>query len=227
MVAGLPGLVARKVAHARRIGGEGIGLWLGQDGFDYAFQTDYRAQWELLVEALREIAGYAAGMRVSLEPKPREPRNFLLVDTVPTGLLLCGEAGCANIGLTVDMGHVLYSRANVAQQLDIAILYGRLFNVHANDNYAAWDDDLVVGSVHLMELLEAVYILKKRAYDGWISIDIFPYREDAFAAVEESIQALEVYSRAIDRLGIGRIGELIAQGSVTGTLRAIREAVFL
>ena len=69
----------RLVDYARKLGAEGIGLWLGQDGFDYAFQTDYRAQWNHLISALQEVSDYAAGMPVALEPKTREPRNACLL----------------------------------------------------------------------------------------------------------------------------------------------------
>jgi sugar phosphate isomerase/epimerase len=218
--------IYKLVDHTRKIGGEGIGLWLGQDGFDYAFQTDYRSQWQHLISALKEICEYASGMKIALEPKTREPRNRLLIDSVPTSLLACIEAGNENLGITVDMGHVLQDSRNIAQSLDMAIKYGRLFNVHANDNYAAWDDDMIVGSVHLMEFLEAFYILKKYEYDGWIAVDIFPYREDPFEATAESISYMESYSRVIDMLGIDKIDSLIKNNNVTETMKAFRETIF-
>ena len=33
-----------------------MNLWPGQDGFDYPFQINYVAQWNLIVEALIETA---------------------------------------------------------------------------------------------------------------------------------------------------------------------------
>jgi hypothetical protein len=31
-------------------------LWLGQDGFDYPFQADHRALWEMMITAIGEVA---------------------------------------------------------------------------------------------------------------------------------------------------------------------------
>ena len=57
-------------------------------------------------------------------------------------------------------------------------------------------------------------------------MDIFPYREDPFDAVEESIRCMMDYDRVVERLGVERIDGLIAAGDVPATLRALRQAVF-
>lgn len=212
--------------YARSIKAEGYNLWTGQDGFDYPFQTDYSSQWNNFVESVRELCDYAPDIRIALEPKLREPRNRSLVDTVPTALLLCTEVGRKNIGLTIDVGHTLQAGGNMARDLDIALASGRLFNVHVNDNYGSWDDDMIVGSVHFIEFLEMFYVLNKRGYDGWISVDIFPYRENQFEAVRESILYMEKFNGLIEKIGLSVLDDLIAQNSVTETLKVIREKVF-
>lgn len=212
--------------YTRETGAAGANLWLGQDGFDYPFQTDYRRQWDYLVAALREVADYAPDLKITLEPKLREPRNRSLVDTVPTALLMCMEADRPNLGLTIDVGHVLQGGQNMAQSVDIAMKYDRLFNVHINDNYGSWDDDLIAGSVHFTEYLELLYFLKKYSYDGWVSVDIFPFRENQFAATRESILFMKKYSRLIDVIGMDRIETAIQSNDFCETLRLIRENVF-
>ena len=114
----------------------------------------------------------------------------------------------------------------MARDLDMALADGLLFNVHVNDNYGSWDDDMIVGSVHLIEFIEMFYVLKKRKYAGWISVDIFPYRENQFEAVRESILYMNKFDAAVDKIGIDRIDALIKSGSVTETLKVIRESVF-
>ena len=48
-------------------GGQGAGsankinLWLGQDGFDYPFQIDYRAANDWLIHGLRDVSRRRAG----------------------------------------------------------------------------------------------------------------------------------------------------------------------
>lgn len=213
------------LSYTRATGAAGANLWLGQDGFDYPFQTDYRRQWNNLIAALRDIADYAPDIQITLEPKLREPRNRSLVDTVPTALLMCFEADRQNLGLTVDVGHVLQGGQNMAQSIDITMKYNRLFNVHINDNYGSWDDDLIAGSVHFIEYLELLYFLKKNKYDGWVSVDIFPFREDPFAATRESILNMKKFSQMVDRIGLPRIEEAIQSGDFCETQKMIRETV--
>lgn len=214
------------VDFARSLGAMGVSLWLGQDGFDYAFQTDYRAQWQFLVDSLKAICDYAGDFPIALEPKPREPRNRSLVDTVQTALLLRHECARDTLGVTLDTGHVIAGGQGLGPSLTLAMRYGALYNVHTNDNYGAWDDDLIVGSVRLNEALETFYLLEKYQYTGFISVDIFPYREDAIDAVAESIAAMQDYRRVVEKIGIPTLDALIAEGDVPATLRAVRQAVF-
>ena len=214
------------IGYARALGARGVSLWLGQDGFDYAFQTDYRAQWDSLVESLKELCDAADGMPVALEPKPREPRNRSLIDNVQTALLLRQECGRDNLGVTVDTGHVIAGGQGIGPSLTLAMRHHALYNLHTNDNYGLWDDDMIVGSVRLNETLETFYLLEKLDYQGYISVDIFPYRENAVDAVEESILSMRACSAAVGRLGVERIDALIAAGDMPATLRAVREAVF-
>lgn len=214
------------IRYAKKLNALGVSLWLGQDGFDYAFQTDYKSQWENLLESLREVCDYADGLPVALEPKPREPRNRSLIDNVQTALLLRMETGRENLGVTLDTGHVLAGGQGLGASLMLAMQYNALYNLHINDNYGAWDDDMIVGSVRLNEQLEAFYLLKKHGYKGYLSVDIFPYREDAIGAVEESIRCMMDYDRIIEKLGVQRIDALIAKGDILQTLREVRGAAF-
>lgn len=214
------------IDYARRLKTDCFNLWLGQDGFDYVFQTDYNTQWTYMKEALQILADYAPDMKICIEPKPCEPRNHLLIDTTSTALLMCMETDRSNLGLTVDLGHVLYAGQSMAQALSIARKYDRLFNVHVNDNYGKWDDDMVVGSVHFLEFIEAIYILKKYKYKGFIAVDIFPYREMQFEAVSESIRYVQAYDRLIEKIGMDKIEEIIEEGNSTKMLQVFREALF-
>jgi xylose isomerase len=187
-------LTKETINFAEGVGASMVNLWQGQDGFDYCFQVDYGKQWEHMIEGIRECADYKPHMMVSLEFKPREPRNRALLNTASTTLLMIQETDRKNVGVTVDNGHVLQHGENMAQVVELCARYGKLFNLHLNDNYAAWDDDMIVGSVHLVEYLELLYVLRKIGYTGWSSIDIFPFREDAFRATEESVKYMVAYN---------------------------------
>ncbi len=208
------------------VGSNIVNFWLGQDGFDYPFQADYTEQWENMVRGVRACADHRPGIRLALEFKPREPRNRSLIDSAATALLLVREIDRPNVGITIDNGHVLQIGANMAQAVEMCGRAGRLFNLHLNDNYAAWDDDMIAGSVHLTEYLELLYVLRKIDYAGWCSIDIFPFREDAFRATEESVAYLAAYNRWVEKVGMDKIRSLIRSGDVAEVLKTIRTTLF-
>ena len=219
--------VAREtIDFAETVDAQIVNFWLGQDGFDYPFQADYTQQWENMVRAVRTCAEYKPSVRLALEFKPREPRNRSLIDSASTALLLTREIDRPNVGVTIDNGHVLQVGANMAQAAALCARAGRLFNLHLNDNYAAWDDDMIAGSVHLTEYLELLYVLRKINYAGWCSIDIFPFREDAFRATEESVAYLAAYNRWVEKVGMEKIRSLVDRGDVTEVLRTIRTTFF-
>lgn len=211
---------------ARLLGAECVGVWLGQDGHDYVFQTDYRKQWFALRDSLSELCDYAQTLPLALEPKAREPRLHSLVDCVQTALLLRAEVGRDNLGVALDIGHVICAGQAVGPAIELAMRYGCLYDVHMNDNKGTWDDDMIVGAVRLNEMLEAFYLLGKYGYAGSMTVDIFPYREDPIDAACESIRAMRDYEAILDRLGMRAIDRLIEDANVPATLSALRRAAF-
>ena len=74
----------------------------------------------------------------------------------------------------MDIGHAFVAYENAADAVALFKQNGdKLIHVHMNDNYRLWDDDMMVGSVHFIEYLEFFYRLKRRGYDGWLSVDRF------------------------------------------------------
>ena len=212
--------------NAKLVGNPSVNLWLGQDGFDYPLQTNYTKQWKDLIDAVRELADYNPNIKLTLEGKIREPRNRCLVDTTMTALLICMEVDRENVGVAIDTGHVFYAQQNVAQNIEVAARYGKLFMVHANDNYNLWDDDLIVGSLRLTEYIEMFYSLRKVNYDGFIAVDIFPYREDQYEATRQSVLNMKKYDEIIDQIGFDKLSDVVENGDPCEMVRVIREAVF-
>jgi len=188
--------------------GADVQLWLGQDGFDYPFQSDYEESWEYLIENIKEIAEYRSDVKVTIEYKMKEPRTHCYIDTVGKALLITNTIGLPNLGVTLDFGHSLIALENPANSAVLLNKFGRLFHLHLNDNYRDWDHDLILGSVHFWETLEFFYWLNKIGYDGWFGIDIYPYREDGILALTESIKRIRLFKEIaskLDRIGLKQL----------------------
>jgi len=203
-----------------------INVWPGQDGFDYAFQADYPEAWKHMRDGLAKCADHNDRTKVLVEYKPREPRTHCFVDHAATALLLLD--GLDKIGVLLDVGHSLQGAENVAASAALLSSYGKLEYMHLNDNYRDWDDDMMVGSVHLVEYLELVYWLKRLDYKGWLTLDIFPYREtDKVAVATQCREWMEALFAAVDRVGMDAFAEVIKQADACKASELVRKAMGL
>ena len=72
-------------------------LWLGQDGFDYSFQMDYRSGWDNTLEAIAQVCDHDANVDIALEYKPNEPRAYSFLPDIGSNLLAAREVNRDNI----------------------------------------------------------------------------------------------------------------------------------
>jgi xylose isomerase len=182
------------------------------DGHNYAFQEDYFKQWDWLVAGLREAASYRQDVRISLEFKPYEARNFCIVADTGTTLYL-GTLTGENVGLTWDFGHALIAKESPARSLALAGQAKRLFYIHFNDNMRDWDWDMLPGAVNAWDLLESLYYLEKLDWDGWFSYDVLTRSgDDTLQNQIASIKIMQTAQRVLHKLGRERLDEIVAAG---------------
>jgi len=115
-------------------------------------------------------------------------------------LLMCQETGRDNVGVCIDTGHAFVAGEAVGEAIVLAKRAGdRLFHMHFNDNHGSWDDDMIVGTVHSTTYLETLYWLDRTGYSGWLSMDQYPYREDAAGAIGESVAWLMKFDAIVQK----------------------------
>lgn len=200
-----------------------INLWLGQDGYDYLLCTDYNQEREWLRDATTILAREFPRLKFALEYKPKEPRNFSYHARMADTILAAKETGCSNVGVTIDTGHSFVGGENVAEAVVLAKRAGdMLYHMHFNDNYGSWDDDMIVGSVHFRCYVELMFWLKKTQYNGWLSMDQYPYREDAIGAISESILWLKKIEQIVDHY-YSEIDSLVRLNDAIETSRFLRK----
>ncbi len=180
-----------------------VNVWAGQDGYDYPFHADYPRAWSNMVDSLTRIADHDPRVKVSIEYKPREPRAREIPANVGEALLMAEEVHRDNVGITIDVGHSLMAGEGLAFAASLALKHRKLFHLHLNDNLGSGDDDLDFGVVHIVDFLEMLSWLDRLGYEGWYSFDLFPYREDPFKAIENSVNNLNKLSELSKRVGQG------------------------
>lgn len=221
-------LTKKGVDATRAAGSSLMTLWLGQDGFDYGFQADYDALWSLEVQGIREVAEHDPDCMISIEYKPNEPRAYSLLGGCAATLLAIREAGCPNLGVTLDFAHALYAGEQPAFAAALAHRHSRLLGVHLNDGYARRDDGLLVGAVHLTATLELLRQIRRDGYAGVLYFDTFPDATglDPVAECAANIATVKRLMLVVDRLEAdNRLAEAIARQDAVATQSIVNEAL--
>jgi xylose isomerase len=212
---------------ARKLGCPLINLWPGQDGYDYPLQSDFRTERRFTIEAVATAARAYPDLRFSLEYKSKEPRTHSTWARAADTLLVARETGLANVGVTIDTGHSLAGGENLAESAVILSDFGKkLFHMHFNDNYRSWDDDMIVGSVHFVEYIELLFWLHEVGYEGWYSMDQYPYREDGQGALRGSVEFLMGIEGLLEGKSMAEIRALIAEGDPVKSTAWVRSKLF-
>lgn len=147
------------------------------------------AAWRRSVDALGEIAAYAArlGLECLLEPLQRVESN--LVNSAADAARALADVGAANLGVALDT--VAMAVAGDDVDAYFALLGGRVRHVHLIDGapagHLAWGE----GELPLAEILAA---LDRHGYEGWMTVELFGdggYALDPRAPLERSLAAVE------------------------------------
>lgn len=214
------------VGVAAELGAGYVKFWPGQDGYDYPFQVDYETLRRHAIEGIGSVARDFPDVTFGIEYKLKEPRNRLFWGTAAASLLAIEQMRVDNVGLVIDFGHSLFAKENPAEALSLAHGMGRLVDIELDDNYREWDDDLTAGSLHLVETLEFLHVVRSIGWDRPLKLDLFPYREDSGEAVRESVASLRALEDRAARLDLEQLRDAQSRHDAMAAQRIVRAALF-
>jgi xylose isomerase len=179
---------------AGRIGAHFI-VWPGIEGYNYPFQTPYAESWAWLVDGIGAAAERCAehGVLLFLEHKNSEPAMKILMRNVGMTLHVIHKLrgrGLENVKVNMDWQHLIMNGENLAEYAAMLAAEGLLGHQHANSGWGTFDDDNMVGATAFMETLELAVELRRARYGEAgerLGFDLYPYTEDAVAAVRRSV----------------------------------------
>lgn len=182
------------------------------DGHNYCFQADYLKQWSWLEEGLAEALKHRVDIRISLEYKLNEARNYCILGDMGRTLYLCERLGAAHVGVTMDVGHALMAKETPAEAVCLAAQANRLFYVHFNDNAREWDWDMLPGSVNLWDLVETLFYLDRLAWEGWLAYDVLTRNGDPVEQMSATISIMKSAEALLEKIGRERLQGFIDEG---------------
>ncbi|MCK5271312.1 MAG: TIM barrel protein [Sedimentisphaerales bacterium] len=192
-------------------------LWPATDGNDFPLQTDYIGLYDRYVESVCRILDYLHKnkykTKICIEPKPFEPRSWIMMGTTASALSIVQEIDDPNFGINIDVGHSLIARENIEDMFSLVLRAGKLFHTHFDDNDQQADSDIPPGCANFIRLVSIIYVLDQMNYDGWFGLDLFPYRDDPIEFMELSVENLQFAQRVVELMNQKGARELRAVGT--------------
>ncbi len=170
-------------------------IWPGIEGYNYPFQTPYAESWAWLVDGIGQAALRCRdhGILLFLEHKNSEPAMKILMRNIGMTLHVIHKLrgqGLDNVKVNMDWQHLIMNGENLAEYAAMLAAEGVLGHQHANSGWGTFDDDNMVGATAFMETLELAVELRRARYGvngERLGFDLYPYTEDAVAAVKRSV----------------------------------------
>jgi xylose isomerase len=194
-------------------------VWPGIDGYNYPFQTPYREAWARFVDGIGQIATRCGerGVTLFLEHKNSEPAMKILMRNVGMTLHVIHKLraqGIDNVQVNMDWQHLLMNGESLAEYAALLAAEGLLGHQHANSGWGTFDDDNMVGATAFMETLELALELRRARYGEngeRLGFDLYPYTEDAVAAVARSVHQWNFIWEVAGRIDDAALREAQAQ----------------
>src|SRR5262245_6735747 len=170
-------------------------VWPGIEGYNYPFQTPYAESWAWFLDGIGQTAQVCAshGVKLFLEHKNSEPAMKILMRNIGMTLHVIHKLraqGIDNVQVNMDWQHLIMNGESLAEYAALLADRGLLGHQHANDGWGSFDDDNMVGTIRFMETLELALEFRRCGYGDngeRLGFDLYPYTEDAVAAVRRSV----------------------------------------
>ncbi|HJX48685.1 MAG TPA: TIM barrel protein [Gaiellaceae bacterium] len=170
-------------------------IWPGIEGYNYPFQTRYAESWARFIDGVGQAAQRCKehGISLFLEHKSSEPAMKIFMRNIGMTLHVIHTLraqGIDNVKVNMDWQHLLMNGENLAEYAALLAAEGLLGHQHANSGWGTFDDDNMVGATAFMETLELALELRRAGYGDHgerLGFDLYPYTEDAVAAVKRSV----------------------------------------
>jgi xylose isomerase len=189
------------------------------DGYDYPFQIDYRKARTRIVDVLAQACDFRPDITLHLEHKPADPRTRGLLDTSARVVRLCRDIGSSAVGITFNAGHAFFGGGAPADAFAQVLLARLPYYIHSGDGTQDWDWDLMAGSRHYWQWTEFLYYLRQDGYEGWVTSDAFPVRQDAAELFAASIRITDRIWRWLDTLDSAGMRQALEQQDLFPVLR--------
>jgi sugar phosphate isomerase/epimerase len=139
----------------------------------------------LFVEVLKPLAQHAhdRGVLLLIEPEPD-----LLLETTDQYLEVAERLNAPSIGLNFDVGHAFCVREDLPRA--ITKLAPHIRHYHLEDIAATRVHHHLIPGTGAIDFAEVVSAIRATGYDGWLTVELYPFIEDPDQAARRALEVL-------------------------------------
>ena len=140
---------------------------------------------DLFVEVLKPLAEHAhkEGVLLLIEPEPG-----LLLETTDQYLEVAERVDAPSIGLNFDVGHAFCVSEDLPKA--IARMAPHTRHYHLEDIAATRVHHHLVPGMGVIDFAEVVTAIRRTGYDGWLTVELYPFGDDPDAAANGAMDVL-------------------------------------
>lgn len=141
---------------------------------------------DLFVEVLKPLAEHAEklGVLLLIEPEPE-----LLLERTDQYLEIHDRVGSSALGLNFDVGHAYCMSEDLPKA--IAALAPLTKHYHLEDIAATRVHHHLVPGDGVIDFAEVVSAIRKTGYDGWLTVELYPFQDDPDTAARRAFDVLK------------------------------------
>jgi sugar phosphate isomerase/epimerase len=140
---------------------------------------------DLFVEVLKPLAEHAhdRGVMLLIEPEPG-----LLLETTDQYLEVAERVNSPSLGLNFDVGHAYCVSEDIPAA--IAKLAPHIRHYHLEDIASTRVHHHMVPGTGAIDFAEVITAIRRTGYDGWLTVELYPFLEDPDAAARGALEVL-------------------------------------
>ncbi len=176
-------------AMARRLGAPSVTT---EPGGPIASEAGYAAALTRFVENLKPVVEYAErqGVMLLIEPEPG-----LLIERFDQYLELRGRIDSPCMDLNFDIGHAYCVNEEPAEWIGPRVSHTR--HCHIEDIASSREHRHLVPGTGAIDFSAVLRSLKQARYDGWVTVELYPFVADPDAAGRSAKQHLETMAAGL------------------------------
>jgi len=198
----------RSIDIAKALGTNKIQLWLAREGTLCAESKNPVKSILQLRDSIDKMLEYDPEILVLIEPKPNEPVDRSYCGTAGHALTVGSQTkDPSRVGLCIESAHSILSGLDPANDMALALAFGKLWGVHLNDqNGMRFDQDKAFGVDNLRQAFNQVKVLYENNFGDHgecVGLDVKAMRtqgvEDCYRHLINSKRIFEMLLEKVKR----------------------------